>query len=70
VSTSTPDVIANVRHALLFECLCDAEKIEISYDCGDSGSKKYKQDYGGAYGAVWFSLRQAVGFVLVNLLGM
>jgi hypothetical protein len=49
---------------------------EINYDGGDSGSKKYKRDCGGAYGGVWGSLRlagfwnQAIGFVLVHLAGI
>jgi hypothetical protein len=54
------------------QSLCDAkEKLKLSTDGGDSGSKKRKQGYHGAYGGVWRSLlfagfwSQAVGFVLV-----
>jgi hypothetical protein len=53
---------------------CDAENFEING--GESGSKKYKRGYGGAYDGVWWSLRlvgvwsQAVGFVLVRLAGI
>jgi hypothetical protein len=32
---------------------CDAEKLNLSSDDGDSGSKKCKRGYGGAYGGVW-----------------
>jgi hypothetical protein len=32
--------------------LCDAEKLNLSSDVGDSGSKKYKRDYDDAYGGV------------------
>jgi hypothetical protein len=50
--------------------------LKLSPDGGDSGSKKCKRGYGGAYGGVWRSLRlmivwsQAVGFVLVRLVGI
>jgi hypothetical protein len=50
---------------------CDAKKIKLSSDGGDSDSKKCKRGYGGAYGWVWRSLRlagvcsQAVGLALV-----
>jgi hypothetical protein len=37
---------------------CDAESNRIP-DGGDSGSKKCKRGYGGAYGEVWRSLRLA-----------
>lgn len=30
--------------------LCDAEKLNLSSDVGDSSSKKYKRDYDDAYG--------------------
>jgi hypothetical protein len=52
------------------------KKLKLSCDSGDSGSKKCKRGYGGAYGGVWQSLRlagvwsQAVGFVLVRLAGI
>jgi hypothetical protein len=52
------------------------KKMKLSFDGGDSGSKKCKRGYGGAYGGVWRSLRlvgvwsQAVGFVLVRLAGI
>jgi hypothetical protein len=45
----------------------------ISSDCGDSGSKKYKRGYGGIYGEIWQSSRfakawsQVVGFVLLRI---
>jgi hypothetical protein len=35
------------------------KKLQSSSDSGDSGSKKWKRSYGGAYGAVWQSLRFA-----------
>jgi hypothetical protein len=68
---SIPNIIANVRHAWLYECAFRAmrEKLKLSSDGGDFGSKKYKQGYGG----VWRSMRlagvwsQEVGFVLVRL---
>jgi hypothetical protein len=50
-----------------------AEKLKLGSDGGDSGSKKCRRGYGGAYGEVLRSLRlagarsQAVGFVLVPL---
>jgi hypothetical protein len=31
---------------------CDAEKLKLSSDGGDSGRKKCKWGYGGAYGGV------------------
>jgi hypothetical protein len=49
------------------------KKLKLSSDGGDSGSKKCKRGYDGAYGGIWRSLRlagvwsQAVGFVLVRL---
>jgi hypothetical protein len=52
------------------------KKLKLSSDGGNSGSKKCKRGYGGAYGGVWRSLRlagvccQAVGFVLVRLAGI
>jgi hypothetical protein len=52
------------------------KKLKLSSDGGDSGTKKYKRGYGGAYGGVWRSLRlaedksQAVGFVLLPLVGI
>jgi hypothetical protein len=39
--------------------LCDAEKMKLSSDGGDSDSKKRKQGCGGAYGGVWQSLNLA-----------
>jgi hypothetical protein len=35
------------------------KKMKISFDGGDSGSKKCKRGYGGAYSGVWRSLRVA-----------
>jgi hypothetical protein len=52
------------------------EKLKLSFDGGNSGSKKCKRGYGGAYDGVWRSLllagvwTQAVGFVLLRLAGM
>jgi hypothetical protein len=41
---STPNIMANVRHAWLYERrLWDAEKMKLRSDGGDSGSKKWKQ---------------------------
>jgi hypothetical protein len=37
----------------------DAEKMKLSSDGGDSGSKKCKRGYVGAYSGVWRSLRLA-----------
>jgi hypothetical protein len=33
------------------------KKLKLSSDGGDSGSKKRKRGYGGAYGGVWRTLR-------------
>jgi hypothetical protein len=52
------------------------KKFELISDGGDSGSKKCKRGYGGAYGGVWRSVRlarlwgQAVGSVLLRLAGI
>jgi hypothetical protein len=52
------------------------KKFKLSSDGSDSGSKKCKRGYGGAYRRVWRSLRlagvfyQVVGFVLVRLVGI
>jgi hypothetical protein len=52
------------------------KKIKLCSDGGDSGSKKYKRDFGGVYGGIWRSLflagvwSQVVGFVLVRLAGI
>jgi hypothetical protein len=56
---STPNIIANVCHAWLHEYAVRdmRKKLNLSYDGGDSGSKKCKRDRGGAYGGVWRSLR-------------
>jgi hypothetical protein len=35
------------------------KKLKLSPDGGDSGSKKCKRRYGGAYGGVWRKLRLA-----------
>jgi hypothetical protein len=49
------------------------KKLKISSDGSDCGSKKFKGDYGGTYGAVWWNLRlsgfssHAIGFFLVRL---
>jgi hypothetical protein len=59
----------------LYECSVRAihKKLKLSFVSGNSGSKKCKRGYGGAYGGVWRSLRlaavwsQAVGFVLARL---
>jgi hypothetical protein len=51
-------------------------KLKLISDSGDSGRKKSKRGYGGAYGGVWLSPRLAgvwslaVGFVLVRLAGI
>jgi hypothetical protein len=51
---------------------CDAEKLKLSFDRGDFGSKKRIRRYGG----LWRILRlagvwsQAVGFVLVHVAGI
>jgi hypothetical protein len=45
------------------------KKTEINYDDGDSGTKKCKRGYGGAYDGVWRESElwsQAVGFMLVQ----
>jgi hypothetical protein len=68
----------NVRHAWLNECAVRAkrQKLKLSSDGGDSGSKKYKRGYGGAYGGDYRNLclvgvwSQAVGFVLVRVAGI
>jgi hypothetical protein len=58
---STPNIIANIRHALLYECADRAmrKKLKLSSDGGESGSKKYRRGCGGTYGGVWGSLRLA-----------
>jgi hypothetical protein len=74
----TPNIIADVRHASLYECAVRAmrKKLKLSSDGGDSGSKKCERGYGGAYGGVWRSLRlagvwsQAVSFVLERSAGI
>jgi hypothetical protein len=48
------------------------KKLKVSSDCDNSGSKKSKQGYGGAWqnlhlAGVW---NQVVGFVLVHLAGI
>jgi hypothetical protein len=52
---STPNITANVRHASLYECAVRAmrKKLKLSSGGDDSGNKKCKQSYGGAYGGVW-----------------
>jgi hypothetical protein len=40
--------------APLVQC---GNKLKLSSDGGDSGSKKYKRGCGGAYGEIWRSLR-------------
>jgi hypothetical protein len=72
------NIIASVRQTWLYECAVRAkwEKLKLSSDDGDSGSKEWKRGYYSAYGGVWRSLRlagvwsQAVGFVLVSLAGI
>jgi hypothetical protein len=62
----------------LDECAVRAmrKNLKLSFDGGDSGSKKCKRGYGDPYGGVWRRLRlagvwsQAVGFVLVHLAGI
>jgi hypothetical protein len=50
--------------------------LKLSSDGGDSGSKKFKRGYDGAYGAAWRSLllaricSRAVGFMLMRLAGI
>jgi hypothetical protein len=55
----------------------DAEKkLKSLSDGGDSGIKKFKRGFGGAYGGAWQSLHlggvscQAVDFLLVHLAGI
>jgi hypothetical protein len=52
-----PNTIANVRHALLYECAVRSmlKKLKLSSDSGDFGSKKCKRS-GGAYCGMWRSL--------------
>jgi hypothetical protein len=54
-SLSPPTIIANVRHAWLYECAVRAmrKKLKLSYDGGKCGSNKCRRDNGGAYGGVW-----------------
>jgi hypothetical protein len=79
LSLSTANIIANVRHASLYERASRVirKKMELRSDSGGhSGSKKCKRGYGGAYGGVWRSLRLAgvwsetVGFVLLRFAGI
>jgi hypothetical protein len=74
---STPNIIANIRHAVVYECdfLRWRKKNWNCSDGGDFGNNKYKQGCGGACSGAWriqmwqgavFS-SQAVGFVLVLL---
>jgi hypothetical protein len=68
----TPNIIANVRHAWLYEWAVCAmwTKLKLSSDGGYSDRKKCIRDYGGAYGGVWREYgawSQAVGFVLLRL---
>jgi hypothetical protein len=53
---STPNVIVNVRHALLYECV---KKLKLSSDGGDFGNKKCSTGYAEVNGRVWRSLRLA-----------
>jgi hypothetical protein len=48
---STPNIIVNVHHALLYERAVHAmrRRMKLNSDDSDSGSKKCKRDYGGAY---------------------
>jgi hypothetical protein len=53
------NIIANVRHASLYQCDVRAmrkKKLKLVSDGSDSGSKKCKRGYGGANGGVWRSL--------------
>jgi hypothetical protein len=43
-------VTLNCTNAPLVQC---GKKMKLSYDGGDSGGKKCKRFYDGAYGAVW-----------------
>jgi hypothetical protein len=51
------------------------KKLKLSFECGDSGNKKFKRGYGG-YDAVWRNVHLAgvwsrpVGFVLAHLAGL
>jgi hypothetical protein len=56
---STPDVIANVRQACLYEWVIRVMWGTLKLNCGggDSGSKKFKLRDSGACGGVWRSLR-------------
>jgi hypothetical protein len=52
---------SNVRHAWLYESAVRSmrKKLKLSSDGGDSGSKKCKRGYSGAYDRVWRSLHLA-----------
>jgi hypothetical protein len=71
----TAHIIANVCHALLYECAIYVmqNKFKLSSDSGNRGTKKCKQGYVG----VWRSLhlaaevwRQAVGFIFMHFTGI
>jgi hypothetical protein len=48
----------------MYECAVRAMrmKLKLSFDGGESGSKKCKRGYGGAYGGVWRSLESGGRF--------
>jgi hypothetical protein len=56
---STPNIIANVRHAWLYEFAVRVLRNKWSSVGSDYGSKKCKRSYGGVYGGVWRSLSLA-----------
>jgi hypothetical protein len=57
-------MIADVRHAWPCHCAVHAvrKKLKLSSNGGNSGSKKCKRGYGGAYGGVWRSLESGCLF--------
>jgi hypothetical protein len=71
ILSSAPNIVVNARRAWQREYAVCAmrNKLKLSTDGGDSGSKKCKRGCGGSCGGVWLSLRltgvwsYAVGFV-------
>jgi hypothetical protein len=54
---SAPNIIATDLHASLKYSAVRAIRklLKLSFDHGDSCSKKFKRSYGGAFGGVWRS---------------